>query len=131
MVLAQVNVGSFVAIARDGDTVKGLRGRFDKKSVDFLVCRKDLSIVAAIELDDSTHERKDRVHADKVKDKVLHDAGVVLLRWNVKSIPNGDAIRAAFAPMTASGSESGAKKQRSLAPAVAVAPSDSQRAPAD
>jgi very-short-patch-repair endonuclease len=66
-------------------------------SVDFVVCLKDSTIVAAVELDDKTHEKASRVEADAKKGKALTAAGVALVRWQVSALPDENAIRQAFA----------------------------------
>jgi hypothetical protein len=62
-------------------------------STDFVVCKKDASVVAAIELDDPTHKRADRQVADAKKSKALADAKVRLIRWEAKSLPSCEQIR--------------------------------------
>jgi hypothetical protein len=57
------------------------RNIIDKKSIDFVICKIDFSVVVAIELDDKTHERADRKYADTRKNKALETAGVPLVRW--------------------------------------------------
>jgi very-short-patch-repair endonuclease len=70
-------------------------------SLDFLVCLKDSSIVAAVELDDNTHEKASRVEADAKKGKALSAAGVPIVRWNVSALPDENAIRQTFTKGTA------------------------------
>lgn len=55
-------------------------------SLNFLVCLKDSTVVAAIELDDKTHEKTSRVEADAKKEKALSAAGIKLARWNVSAL---------------------------------------------
>lgn len=74
------------------------RNKFMQKRLDFLLCRPDMSVLAAIELDDSTHLRPARVKADADKDLILQKAGIPIVRWHVKSIPSEEAIRQAFGP---------------------------------
>lgn len=52
----------------------------NQKSVDFVICDKRFKTLLAIELDDRTHERSDRVARDSVVSTVLKNAGVPLLR---------------------------------------------------
>ena len=66
-------------------------------SVDFLVCLKDSTVVAAVELDDKTHEKLARVEADTKKERALSAAGVTLIRWQVGALPDEAAIREALA----------------------------------
>ena len=55
--------------------------RITAKHVDFVLCRPhDLSVVCAVELDDKTHERKDRRARDVFLENALAAAEVPLLR---------------------------------------------------
>jgi len=51
-----------------------------QKHVDFVICDKDLYVLFAIELDDSTHETKDAKKRDHLKDKAFAAAGIRLKR---------------------------------------------------
>lgn len=76
-----------------------------QKSLDFLVCRRDTSVVAAIELDDSSHNRESRKRADATKDHALQSAGIKVIRWNVTAMPDAATIQNAiigFSVVTAS-----------------------------
>lgn len=97
IVLGQVQLSRFLGVKK-GENVMQWNNRINRMSVDFLVCTKDASVVAAIELDDKSHERKDRVMADAKKDKVLNAANVKIIRWNVKNIPDESLIKQAFIP---------------------------------
>jgi very-short-patch-repair endonuclease len=101
IVLAQVQLSRFLGVKR-GHPVQAWLNRINRLSVDFLVLKKDATVVAAIELDDKTHQRSDRRAADARKDRALADAGVKLVRWNVADMPNPDRIRS---DLTASRSE--------------------------
>jgi len=70
-------------------------------SADFVVCKKDSSIVTVIELDDATHQKEERQNADAKKDKALESAGIRILRWQAKSIPDIAAIQSAIKAQTA------------------------------
>ncbi|MGD9842223.1 MAG: DUF2726 domain-containing protein [Steroidobacteraceae bacterium] len=65
----------------------------DPKSADFVVCNKDFSVVAVIELDDSSHDRAGRKKADADKDTALKPAGICITRWNTKAVPDEATIR--------------------------------------
>ena len=92
IVLSQVQLSRFLGVKK-GFNFNEWNNRINRMSIDFLICLKDSSIVAAIELDDKTHEREDRIQADEKKNKALADAGVRLIRWNVKNMPNTEAIK--------------------------------------
>lgn len=69
-----------------------LFSRISQKSVDFLVCLPDFTIVAAIELDDRTH----RPDKDAQRDSIFASANVPLVRLNVGKMPPVDELRALF-----------------------------------
>lgn len=100
IVLAQVQVSQIVGIKR-GKNTQAWFNKISRKSVDFLICKKDASIVAAIELDDKSHEQPDRVKADADKNTALRAAGITLVRWEARNLPAMDDIQAAI---TAAGS---------------------------
>lgn len=96
IVLAQVQLSRFLTVKR-GQLSRGWLNRINRLSVDFLILKKDATVVAAVELDDKTHQRNDRREADSRKYRALADAGVRLVRWNVGDMPSVSAIRADFA----------------------------------
>ena len=64
--------------------IKGLKARVMSKHVDFVICDKNLYVVAIIELDDSTHLRSDRIKRDQFVDSVLFGAGYrVIHTWSI------------------------------------------------
>lgn len=93
MVLSQVGMSRILRVEK-GKGVRAWLNRIDRMTVDFLVCLPDATIVAAIELDDSSHLRSDRVAADAKKDKAMGSAGIRMLRF--QEIPSEDEIRRAF-----------------------------------
>lgn len=96
IVLAQVQLSQVLGVKK-GFNFHAWNNRINRMSLDFLVCLKDSTIVAAVELDDKTHVKASRVEADAKKEKALSAAGVALVRWNVAALPNINAIRQAFA----------------------------------
>ena len=56
------------------------------KHIDFVLCDPhSLEIVMGIELDDSSHQRADRIERDKFVDEAFESAGIPLLRVPVRS----------------------------------------------
>lgn len=96
IVLAQVQLSQVLGVKK-GFNFHEWNNRINRMSLDFLVCLKDSTIVAAIELDDKTHEQQSRIDADAKKSKALTDAGITLIRWNVSAIPDEVTIRKALA----------------------------------
>lgn len=95
IVLAQVQLSRVLGV-RKGFNFHEWNNRINRMSLDFLVCLKDSTIVAAIELDDSSHQKPQRPEADAKKAKALADAGIALIRWHVRAMPDEAAIRAAL-----------------------------------
>jgi hypothetical protein len=95
IVLAQVPLSSFLSV-KSGNNFQAWNNRINRMSVDYLVCLKDATIVAAIELDDRMHERPDSIKRDNKKNNVLRDANVNLIRWRASALPSEEEIRAAF-----------------------------------
>jgi len=86
-ILAQVPFSRFLITKGKGDDEKDINRRFRfvrQKIADFLICEKNFSIVAAVELDDDqTH---DPVRVEK-RDRLFNEAGVATIRWNIKALP--------------------------------------------
>lgn len=97
IVLAQVQVSRVLGVKK-GHNFHSWNNRINRLSYDFVICTKDATVLAAVELDDKSHERSDRAATDDKKNMATAAAGVRLVRWNVKALPNDGAIRATFAP---------------------------------
>lgn len=70
--------------------------RINRLSLDYVVCLKDSTVVAAIELDDRSHDNRRRQDVDSRKTMALEAAGIKLLRWSVRDLPDKATIRAMF-----------------------------------
>ena len=97
IVLAQVQVSRVLGVKK-GFKFNEWNNRVNRLSYDFVICSKDATVIAAVELDDSSHERADRKSTDAKKERATTAAGIRLVRWHVKQLPDAAAIRAAFAP---------------------------------
>lgn len=96
IVLAQVQASRVLGVKK-GARFHEWNNRINRLSYDFLICGKDATVLAAIELDDKSHEARGRLQTDAKKDKASADAGLRVIRWHVKSMPNEQAIQQAFA----------------------------------
>lgn len=73
------------------------QNRIGQQRVDFLAClRQNMTTVAAVELDDPSHESADAQRRDAKKNKSLSDADVPLIRWRVETMPETTEIRGEF-----------------------------------
>ena len=95
IVLAQVQVSRVLGVKPDFDFHEW-NNRINRMSYDFVVCAPDGTVIAAIELDDSSHELEDRIAADAKKDAATAAAGVPMIRWHVRAIPDMRAIQETF-----------------------------------
>ena len=97
IILAQVQLSRFLGVKK-GNNFHSWNNRINRMSADFVVCNKDSSIVAVIELDDESHEREIRKAADSKKNKALSYAGISIVRWQVKMLPDESKIQASIQP---------------------------------
>lgn len=97
IVLAQVQLSRVMGVKK-GFSARAWMNRINRMSFDFVVCLKDSTVVAAIELDDRSHAAQDRIEADVKKSRAAGAAGIRLVRWNVKALPDDNDIRGAFEP---------------------------------
>lgn len=95
IVLAQVQLSQVVGIKR-GPHWQTWFNKISRKSLDFVVCRRDASVVSAIELDDNSHDNPDRARKDADKDAALRGAGLRITRWTVKDLPSIETIQKEF-----------------------------------
>ncbi|MFA7000309.1 MAG: DUF2726 domain-containing protein [Candidatus Paceibacterota bacterium] len=80
-IFAQVHLPTLVDHTVRGQDWRAALAHINRKSVDFVLCDKSyLSPKLAIELDDKSHERSDRQERDHEVERILHEAGVPLLR---------------------------------------------------
>jgi hypothetical protein len=96
LIFSQVQLCRMIEVDPNADK-QAWFNRINRMSVDFVICAPDgAKILAAIELDDSSHERADRLKADSKKDKALASAGIRIIRWPVRGMPDSRQIRSDF-----------------------------------
>ena len=84
VVLAQVSFSALV-------TAEGWqsRNRFNRKVADFVLCSKQMNVIAVIELDDRSHIGRELL--DRERDAMLKQAGYTTIRY--QSVPPAEIIR--------------------------------------
>ena len=91
--IAKVNQADLFYVQRPNEN-KGARNKIDRKHVDFVICESSsMQPALAIELDDSSHNRKDRIERDAFVNQVFKTAGLPLL--HVKVVQTYDEIKLA------------------------------------
>jgi len=98
IVLAQVQLSRILGVKKVKDYQSWLN-RINQLSADFVICTKDATVLAVIELDDSSHQSDRRRAADQKKDRALSSAGIKIIRWQVRELPDGAAIRSTVLPL--------------------------------
>jgi len=96
IVLAQVQLSRFLGVKK-GSNAQSWLNRINRMSADYVICQRDATIVAVVELDDASHQGERRMAADAKKDKALASAGIKLLRWQVSNLPDEATIRVSIA----------------------------------
>lgn len=97
VILAKVQYSRFVGVR--GKHHLSVSNSIRKKSADFLVCARDMLVLAVIELDDASHARQGRHISDAKQEAVLKAADIRLIRWHANAMPDEIIIRQTFAPV--------------------------------
>lgn len=80
-IFSQVHLSALVEHDVVGQNWKGALSHIDRKSVDFVICdRLSSNTILAIELDDWSHSRVDRIERDTEVERILQEARLPLLR---------------------------------------------------
>ena len=94
-IFPKVGMADILKVIPESNNQQGYRNKIEKKHVDFVLCeKKRLNYIAAIELDDSSHKRKDRVKRDKFVNNAFREAKLPLIRidwqneYNIEYIKN-------------------------------------------
>lgn len=95
IVLAQVQLSRVLGVKK-GYHYQSWLNRIHRMSADFVICHKDASILAVIELDDASHQHPDRQAADIKKEAALNAANIKMVRWHAKTLPDVSAIQASL-----------------------------------
>jgi len=83
-VLGKVRLGDIVKPAKDPSRSNQITAlnKIRQKHVDFIICSaSDLAVVGVVELDDKSHDRKDRAGRDNFVDLVLASAKIPVLHF--------------------------------------------------
>lgn len=92
VVLAQVALSRFLGV-KGSESVHAWNNRIHRLTADFLVCAKDARVLAVIELDDATHKSVEQQRNAAKKSRALESAGVRVIRWQARALPDEATIR--------------------------------------
>lgn len=94
LIFTQVQLSQVISVKYRAKNPQTWLNKISQKSVDFVVCQPDSSVLAVIELDDKSHNNAKQATRDADKSKALKDAGVKLIR--VREVPSVATICKAF-----------------------------------
>ncbi len=98
IVCPKVNLSDVFYVARPNEN-QAYRNKIDRKHVDFLICDPTtMRPRLGIELDDSSHGRRDRQKRDEFVDRVFEAARVPLLRIPAQAAYNPSVLWSQVAP---------------------------------
>lgn len=81
LIFPQIHLISLLEHQLRGQGWRGAKAYIDRLSVDYVICdKKHLMPILAIELDDSTHNREERIERDMKVESILKQAGIPLVR---------------------------------------------------
>ncbi len=98
IVLAQVAVAQLLEVDEIPNR-RAIFNRYRRLVADFVVCTQAFDTVAVIELEDRAHQNPGRASADKCKSAALGAAGILLMRFNVRSLPTAGELRSHLASL--------------------------------
>jgi very-short-patch-repair endonuclease len=94
MITTMVRMADLIRVRKDTPKSQSWRNRIHAKHIDFLLCdHGTMQAKLAVELDDATHQRPDRVKRDKFVNAALDSAGIPLLRVDVQNEYDADNLR--------------------------------------
>ena len=96
IVLAQVAIAQLLEV-EEVPNRRAVFNRYRQLVADFVICNRAFGVVAVIELDDGSHQNPGRADADERKSAALGAAGLLLLRFNVRSLPSVGELRSVLA----------------------------------
>lgn len=94
VILAQVALSQLLGVEKGTKNRQSVANRFRQLCADFVICERDFSALAVIELDGLSHDHPQRASADSRKAHAIESAGLTLIRINVADMPSEAALRA-------------------------------------
>lgn len=93
-IFPQIHLSTFLDNKIVGQNWRAAFKHINEKSVDYIICDKSyIKPIIAIELDDKTHEKDDRKERDYEVERILKEAGLILLRFKNNGFFNREEIK--------------------------------------
>jgi hypothetical protein len=98
VVCPKVNLNDVFFVARPNEN-QAYRNKIDRKHVDFLLCHPaTMKLLGGVELDDASHQRKDRRERDEFVDQVFATAGLPIVHVVARASYNVESLVAELTP---------------------------------
>lgn len=94
VVLAQVSLSQLLGVQKGTTGAQAVFNRFRQLCADFVICERNFSVIAVVELDGLSHDHPRQADADLRKAQALQAAGLSLVRINVTDMPDEAVLRA-------------------------------------
>ncbi len=79
LICPKVRMEDFLTVTDKQNTQK-YRGKIKSRHIDFIICNKDLYLLAGLELDDGTHNTQKAKETDEFKDNIFKKINLPLFR---------------------------------------------------
>ncbi|RUM61481.1 MAG: hypothetical protein DSY66_01965 [Persephonella sp.] len=86
-ILSKVPYSSFLDV-KEGFNKQLLKGKISKLVADFVICKRDFSVIVVLELDKNTDEK-----VLEKKEKVLKSANIPLYIWDTQNPPSSEDLQ--------------------------------------
>ncbi len=87
-IISKVRLADIIEVKKGLDNQERQKyfNKIINKHIDFILCNpENLAILALVELDDKSHERKERIESDNFKNNLFKTVGYKLIRTNQQS----------------------------------------------
>lgn len=79
LLFTKVRLADIVEIKSNTKQWQHYMNKIQSKHIDFVICNQNMDIITVIELDDKSHQRKDRIKRDTFVNEVLKTAGLQII----------------------------------------------------
>lgn len=101
LICPKVRMEDFLSVtSKDARQRQSWRARIKSRHIDFILCDKDMNMLAGVELDDNSHKySKPTIEADKFKNAVFEQIDIPLYRIIVSKGNYDDQLKEMFCSM--------------------------------
>lgn len=102
VICPKIRLADLIYVKKGTESRQSFHNKIDRKHIDFVLCDAQTMVpVAAVELDDKSHQSESAQKRDADKDKACQAAGLLLLRFPARKSYDLNAIKARLANLNA------------------------------